>query len=72
MDNIDLKYAELKGIKVVNTPLGPTQSVAELALGLTLSALREILQAHSDMKIELGLNVTEIYFLAKLYLHWTW
>lgn len=50
MDNVDLKYAKLKGIEVVNTPKGPTQAVAELALGLTLSLLRQIPQADAEMK----------------------
>ena len=51
MDNIDLEYAKNKGIIVLNTPDGPTQSVAEFTLGMTLSLLRRIPQADSDMKL---------------------
>jgi D-3-phosphoglycerate dehydrogenase len=50
MDNIDLTFAKAKGIRVVNTPDGPTQSVAELALALTLSLLRQIPKADSHLK----------------------
>ncbi len=50
MDSVDLEYAKTKGIVVTNTPKGPTQAVAELALGLTMSTLRQIPQAHDDMK----------------------
>lgn len=50
MDSIDVPYAESKGIKVTNTPNGPTQAVAELALGLTMAALRKIAQAHHNLK----------------------
>ena len=50
IDNIDLEYAKKNGIIVLNTPEGPTQSVVELTLGVTLSLLRRIPQADSDMK----------------------
>jgi len=50
MDSIDLSYAKEKGISILNTPNGPTQAVAELALGLTMSCLRYICQAHYNMK----------------------
>jgi D-3-phosphoglycerate dehydrogenase len=50
MDNVDLAYAQQKGIAVFNTPDGPTRSVAELTLALTLSLLRRIPQADSEMK----------------------
>ena len=50
MDSVDINYAESKGIKVVNTPEGPTRAVAELTLGLTLSLLRKIPNAHLDLK----------------------
>jgi len=42
LDNVDLKYAEGKGIVVKCTPDAPTQAVAELALGLILNLLRKI------------------------------
>lgn len=50
MDNVDLDYAKGKGIIVVNTPDGPTRSVAELTLAMTLALLRKIPQADSAMK----------------------
>ena len=50
MDSVDVNYAESKGIKVLNTPNGPTRAVAELTLGLTLSLLRKIPNAHYDLK----------------------
>jgi D-3-phosphoglycerate dehydrogenase len=50
LDNIDVKYAEQKGIKVVNTPEAATNSVAELAVGLMLTAARFIPQADASMK----------------------
>lgn len=50
MDSVDISYAESKGIKVLNTPNGPTRAVAELTLGLTISLLRNIPNAHYDLK----------------------
>ena len=48
--SVDISHAESKGIKVVNTPDGPTRAVAEFTLGLALSLLRKIPNAHSDLK----------------------
>ncbi len=42
LDNIDVEYAKSKGIKVINTPEGPTESVAELTIGLMIAAARYI------------------------------
>ena len=50
MNSVDISYAESKGIKVLNTPNGPTRAVAELTLGLTISLLRKIPNAHYDLK----------------------
>lgn len=50
MDSVDIPYAESKGIKVLNTPNGPTRAVSELTLGLTFSLLRKIQNAHLDLK----------------------
>jgi D-3-phosphoglycerate dehydrogenase len=50
LDNVDLKTAEVKGIKVVNTPEAPAEAVAELTLGLILSLARNIPQADHAMK----------------------
>ncbi len=50
LDNIDLEAAKKKGIKVANTPAATTISVAELTMGLMLSAVRNIAQANMSMK----------------------
>ncbi|QTE40248.1 phosphoglycerate dehydrogenase [Mucilaginibacter gossypii] len=50
MDSVDLKYAAEKGIIVTNTPDGPTRAVAELTLAMTLSLLRKVPQAHTDLR----------------------
>jgi len=42
MDNVDIGAAEKKGIKVCNTPDGPTLAVAELTIGLILNLLRRV------------------------------
>ena len=42
LDNVDVKYAQLKGIVVRNTPAASSNSVAELALGHLLSLARHI------------------------------
>jgi len=52
MDSVDLEYAKKKGISVVNTPDGPTRSVAELTLALTFSLLRRVPQADCAMKMK--------------------
>ncbi|MEM2428194.1 MAG: 3-phosphoglycerate dehydrogenase, partial [Candidatus Bathyarchaeia archaeon] len=43
LDNIDVSYANQKGIKVINTPDAPVDSVAELTIGLIISLARKIL-----------------------------
>ena len=50
MDNVDITHAQNKGIQVLNTPNGPTRAVAELTLGLTMSLLRKIPNAHYDLR----------------------
>ena len=50
LDSIDLSYANKNNIKVLNTPDGPTRSVAEFTLSMTLALLKKIPQADSDMK----------------------
>ena len=42
MDNVDLSEAKGLGIKVYNTPDGPTQAVAELTVSLVLNLLRQV------------------------------
>lgn len=42
LDNIDVKYANKKGIKVLNTPNASTRSVAELTIGQIITLSRFI------------------------------
>lgn len=50
LDNIDVEYAELKGIDVYNTPSAFTEAVAELTIALIIGVLRNIGNAHCSMK----------------------
>ena len=50
MDSVDLEYAKLKRIVVVNTPDGPTRSVAEMTIAMVFSLLRKIPQADANIK----------------------
>lgn len=43
MSNVDVKAAEERGIKVSNTPEGPTQAVAELTVAVMLAMTRQFL-----------------------------
>ncbi len=42
IDNIDVECARSRGIVIVNAPEGPTESVAELTIGLMIAAARMI------------------------------
>lgn len=53
LDNVDLQAAAKTGVKVINTPDGPTDPVVELTMGLILSALRFI--SLSDASTRKGL-----------------
>lgn len=50
VDNIDVKYAEEKGIKVLNTPLASSVSVAELAIAFMFALTREIVKGTVSMR----------------------
>jgi D-3-phosphoglycerate dehydrogenase len=50
VDNVDMEAATEKGIVVVNAPDASSISVAELTLGLMLSAARNIPQATASLK----------------------
>jgi D-3-phosphoglycerate dehydrogenase len=50
LDNVDVETAKAKGIEVVNTPGGSSIGVAELAIGLMLTAARHIARADATMK----------------------
>ncbi|MGC9333003.1 MAG: D-2-hydroxyacid dehydrogenase [Anaerolineae bacterium] len=49
LDNIDVSYAQSKGISVRNTPKASSNSVAELALGYMLALARKIPQGTISM-----------------------
>lgn len=53
MDNVDIEEAHKLGIKVFNTPTGPTLAVAELTVALVFNLLRKV----SQMDRELHQNV---------------
>lgn len=50
VDNIDIKYAEDKGIKVINTPLASTISVAELTIGQIITIARFVNLSNVTMR----------------------
>jgi D-3-phosphoglycerate dehydrogenase len=50
VDNIDVDYAQAKGIKIMNTPAASTASVAELALAYIFALARPIVQATASMR----------------------
>ena len=50
IENIDVDEAISRGIKVVNAPDSATESVAELALALIISSLREVYLGASRLK----------------------
>lgn len=49
MDNVDIEAAQKRGIKVSNTPDGPTAAVAEMTLAALLSIARRIVATNSNM-----------------------
>ena len=50
LDNIDVKYATQKGIKVMNTPCASTRSVAELTIGQIITIARFVNIANVTMR----------------------
>lgn len=52
MENVDVSTARERGIEVLNTPDAPSGAVAELTIGLILTALRRI--AEADRSIRAG------------------
>lgn len=50
VDNIDLAAAKAHGVTVVNSPMATSVAVAELTMGLMLSAVREIARADAALK----------------------
>jgi len=50
LDNIDVDYAQSKGIEVRNTPAASSNSVAELTMAYLLGMVRQVPQAAASMK----------------------
>ncbi|MGC8780560.1 MAG: hydroxyacid dehydrogenase [Anaerolineae bacterium] len=50
VDNIDVEYAQARGIRVLNTPAASTASVAELTLAYLFALARPIVQATISMR----------------------
>ena len=50
VENIDVEYAEKKGIRVISTPEGNANAVAEHCLGLLLAAFRHISSADREVR----------------------
>ncbi|MCD6113429.1 MAG: hypothetical protein J7J86_09235 [Bacteroidales bacterium] len=50
LENIDVKYAESKGIKCFNSPEGNRDSVGEHALGMLLSLLNNLNRADKEVR----------------------
>ncbi len=50
MDNIDIPYAQSKGIKTTNTPGANGNAAAELAVSMMMSLLRHIPFVHTSMQ----------------------
>jgi D-3-phosphoglycerate dehydrogenase / 2-oxoglutarate reductase len=50
LDNVDMNYAQQKGIDVSSTPDAPTRAVAEFTLAMAFSLMRRIPQANAGVK----------------------
>lgn len=51
MDNMDLEAAKRHGLKVSNTPEGPTQAVAEMTLAALLALLHQLPGLNQDVHV---------------------
>lgn len=52
MDNIDVEYAQNKGINVINTPASSSESVAELVFAHLFSGVRFLHDSNRNMPLE--------------------
>jgi len=65
IDSINLDYAKKNNIRILNTPDGPTRSVAEFTLAMALSLIRKIPFAHCNMKNNVWRKETGSLFIGK-------
>ena len=70
MDNVDMNAAREAGIKVSNTPDGPTEAVAEMTIAAALALARSILPANNALHrkrwsktIGIGLKNTKVLII---------
>lgn len=56
MDNIDVAYAESKGVAVINTPTASSSSVAELVFAHLFGGVRSLHDSNRNMPLEGDLN----------------
>ncbi len=68
MDNVDLEAAARHGIRVSNTPEGPTDAVAEMTMAALLAILHNIVWSNEDVhrgvwKKRLGRSIRELSIL---------
>ena len=64
MDNIDVEYAQSKGINVINTPAASSKSVAELVFSHLFGCVRFLHESNRSMPLE---GDTKFKDLKKLY-----
>ena len=50
LDNIDIDFANRKGVLVLNTPLSPSLAVAEFTISLMLNSLKKLNESSLDTK----------------------
>lgn len=60
MDNIDVEYARLKGVEVINTPASSSLSVAELVFAHLFTGIRFLQDSNRKMPIEGGTKFNEL------------
>lgn len=74
MDNVDQAAARRYGIKVSNTPEGPTNAVAEMVLAVLLNICHNVIGANDDVhhkiwKKRIGKSISELEILIIGYGH---
>ena len=60
MDNIDVKYAKSKGIKVINTPAASSISVAELVFSHIFTGIRFLYDSNRNMPLQGETNFKDL------------